>query len=152
MQLSGEVEPALGHQARRGPSGEAEPSLRRSGEAEPSPRGLGEMESIPKPSGEVQLAQRRRARRNQTPVIRARNVAAPLSIQKFLTFDGYWFHLLEYPGIRSPTVAPEPPGVSDRTAWGVVSDPSRVRLKDLVFCQLDIFSRGSWYPVRGDLI
>ena len=49
-------------------------------------------------------------------------------------------------------VAPEPPGDSDRTAWGVVSDPSRVRLKDLVFRQLDIFSRGSWYPVRGDLI
>jgi len=49
-------------------------------------------------------------------------------------------------------VAPEPPDDSDRTAQGVVSDPSRVRLKDLVFRQLDIFSKGSWYPVRGDLI
>ena len=28
----------------------------------------------------------------------------PLSIQKFLTFDGYWFHLLGYPSIRSPTL------------------------------------------------
>ena len=49
-------------------------------------------------------------------------------------------------------VALESPGDLDRTAWGVVSDPSRVRLKDLVFGQLDIFLRGSWYPVRGDLI
>ena len=29
---------------------------------------------------------------------------APLSIQKFLSFGGYWFHLLGYPGIRSPTL------------------------------------------------
>ena len=49
-------------------------------------------------------------------VIRARNAAAPLSVQKFLTFDGYWFHLLGYLGVRSPTVAPEPPGDSDRIA------------------------------------
>ena len=49
-------------------------------------------------------------------------------------------------------VAPEPPGDSSRVARGVASDPSRVRLKDLVFRQLDIFLRGSWYPVRGDLI
>ena len=55
------------------------------------------------PSGEAGLAQRRRARRNLTFIIRARNAAAPLSIQKFLTFDSYWFHLLGYPGIRSPT-------------------------------------------------
>jgi len=71
------------------------------------------------PSGEVGLVQRRRARRNLTFVIRARNAAAPLSVQKFLTFDGYWFRLLGYPGIRSPTVAPEPLGDSDRTAWRV---------------------------------
>ena len=74
------------------------------------------------PSGEAGLAQRRRARRNLTFVIRARNAAAPLSVQKFLTFDGYWFHLLGYPSIRSPTVAPEPPGDSDRTAWRVFFD------------------------------
>ena len=39
-------------------------------------------------------------------------------------------------------VAPEPPGDSSRVAQGVVTDPSRVRLKDLVFFQLDIFFRG----------
>ena len=120
-------------------------------------------------------------------VIRARNAAAPMSVQKFLTFDGYLFHLLGYPGIRSPTVAPEPLGDSSRTAWrvflilsklicrrvrasapdgcsprapgdssrvaqGVVSAPSWVRLKDLVFYQLDVFSSGSWRPVRWELI
>ena len=36
-------------------------------------------------------------------------------------------------------VASEPPGGSNRVARGVVSDPSWVRLKDLVFCQLGIF-------------
>ena len=36
-------------------------------------------------------------------------------------------------------VAPEPLGDSSRVARGVVLDPSRVRLKDLVFFQLDIF-------------
>ena len=56
------------------------------------------------PSGEAGLAQRRRARLNLTFVIWARNAAAPLFVQKFLTFDGYWFHLLGYPGIRSPTI------------------------------------------------
>ena len=39
-----------------------------------------------------------------------------LCVQKFLTFGGYWFHLLGHPGIRSPTVAPEPLGDSSRTA------------------------------------
>jgi len=29
---------------------------------------------------------------------------APLCVQKFFIFDGYRFHLLGYPGIRSPTV------------------------------------------------
>ena len=47
--------------------------------------------------------QRRRARRNQTPVVQARNATAPLSVQKFLSFGSYWFHLLGYPSIRSPT-------------------------------------------------
>ena len=92
-----------------------------------------------------------------------------MCVQKFLTFGGYWFHLLGYPGIRSPTVAPEPLGDSSRTAWRVfflfrqgyfvrgcarahpmgvapepsgdlsrvarrvVSVPSWVRLKDLIF-------------------
>ena len=60
------------------------------------------------PSGEAGLAQRRRARWNLTFVIRARNTAAPLSVQKFLTFDGYWFHLLGYPGIRCPTIINNP--------------------------------------------
>ena len=36
-------------------------------------------------------------------------------------------------------VAPEPPGDLSRVAWGVVSGPSRVMLKGLVFRQLDIF-------------
>ena len=35
-------------------------------------------------------------------------------------------------------VAPEFLGDTDRTAWGVVSDPSRVRLKDLVLHQLGV--------------
>ena len=78
------------------------------------------------PSGEAGLAQRRRARWNQTPIIRARNVTVPLSIQKFLTFDGYWFDLLRYPSIRSPTVAPEPLGDSDRISWGVFSISSEL--------------------------
>ena len=100
-------------------------------------------------SGEAELPQRRRARRNQTPVVRARNATAPLSVQKFLSFGSYWFHLLGYPGIRSPKVAPEPPGDSDRTAWRVFSDPSWVRLKDLVFHQLDIFRGGRGIPFAG---
>ena len=74
------------------------------------------------PSGEAGLAQRRWERQNLTFVIQARNAVVPLSVQKFLTFDGYWFHLLGYPGIRSPIVAPEPPGDSDRTAWRVFFD------------------------------
>ena len=80
------------------PSGEAGLAQRRRARRRPSlcPQGL-------LPSGEAVLVQRRRARRNLTFVIRARNTAAPLSVQKFLTFDGYWFHLLGYPGIRSPT-------------------------------------------------
>ena len=109
---------------------------------------------------------------------------------KFFTFGGHRFHLLGYPGIRSPTVAPETPGDSGRTAWrvflislklicrrvrasapdgcsprapeppgdssrvarGVVSAPSRVRLKDLIFHQLGVFPSGSWRPVYWGLI
>ena len=46
-------------------------------------------------------------------------------------------------------VALEPPGDSSRVAQGVVSDPSRVRLKDLVFYQLDIFRGGHGIPFAG---
>ena len=74
-----------------------------SGETEPAPKASGETETSPEPSGEAELPQRHRARRNQTPVIRTRDITAPLSVQKFLTFGGYWFHLLGYPGIRSLT-------------------------------------------------
>ena len=90
-----------------------------SGEAGLVQKALGETEASPLPSGEAGLAQRRRVRQNLTFIIWARNATAALSVQKFLTFDGYWFHLLGYPGIRSPTVAPETPGDSDRTAWRV---------------------------------
>ena len=96
-QPSGETEPA------KKVSGETETSPEPSGETVPAPKASGEMETSPEPSGEAELSQRRRARRNQTPVIRARDVMAPLSVQKFLTFSGYWFHLLWYPGIRSLT-------------------------------------------------
>jgi len=80
------------------PSGEAGLAQRRRARRRPAlcPRG-------PLPSGEAGLVQRRRARWNLTFVIRARNAAAPSSVLKFLTFDGSWFHLLGYPGIRSPT-------------------------------------------------
>ena len=46
-------------------------------------------------------------------------------------------------------VAPEPPGDLDRIAWRVFSDPSRVRLKGLVFRQLDIFRGGRGVPFAG---
>ena len=55
---------------------------------------------------------------------------APLSIQKFLSFGGYWFHLLGYPGIRSPTVALEPLGDSSRTARRVFFDFVEVTLSE----------------------
>ena len=109
------------------PSGEAETAL---GRGRAGPKASGETEASPLPSGEAGLVQRRRARRNLSFVIRARNAAALLSIQKFLTFDGYWFHLLGYPGIRSPTVAPEPPGDSSRTAWRVFFDFVEVTLPE----------------------
>jgi hypothetical protein len=35
-------------------------------------------------------------------------------------FDGFWFHLLGYPSVRSLTVALEPPGDLDRIARGGV--------------------------------
>ena len=47
---------------------------------------------------------------------------APLCVQEFFPFGGYRFHLLGYPGIRSPTVAPETLGDSGRTAWRVFFD------------------------------
>ena len=47
-------------------------------------------------------------------------------------------------------VATESLGDSDRTAWGVVSDPSRVRLKDLVFfVNWIFFRRGRGIPFVG---
>ena len=102
-QPSGETEPALKA------SGETEFISRPSGETKPVPKASGETEINPEPSGEAEfISQRRRARRNQTPVTRARDEMVPLCIQKFFTFGGYWFHLLGYPGIRSPTVAPKP--------------------------------------------
>ena len=131
------------------PSGETEPALKASGETETSPVPLGEAEphqrrqaswglslglrtrSSPSkrrrarqrlilgPRARPSPPQRRRARWNQAPVIPVRGEATLLCVQKFLTFGGYWFHLLGYPGIRSPTVAPEPLGDSSRTAWRV---------------------------------
>ena len=75
--MSGEAEAAFGHRARRGPSGEAESSLRRSGGAEPSPQGSGEVESSPQPSGEAEPSPRCRGRmgrdhslkQSQSPVL-----------------------------------------------------------------------------------
>jgi len=64
-------------------------------------------------------SQRCRARRNQTPVTRTRDDMTPLCVRKFFAFGGYRFRLLGYPGIRSPTVAPETLGDSGRTAWRV---------------------------------
>ena len=97
-QPSGETEPALKA------SGETEFIPRPSGETEPTPKASGETEINPEPSGEAEfISQRRWARRNQTSVTRARDETAPLCVQKFFTFGGYWFHLLGYPGIRSPT-------------------------------------------------
>ena len=64
MWLSGKAEPVLGHRARRGPSGEAESSLRRSGGAEPSLRGLGEAEPSPQPSDEAEPSPSHRGRRS----------------------------------------------------------------------------------------
>ena len=49
-------------------------------------------------------------------------------------------------------VAPKPLGDSSRVARGVVSDPSWVRLKDLVFSSTRYFFEGVVYPVCGDLI
>ena len=66
-------------------SGEAESSPEPSGEAEPSPQPSGEVE----PSGEAELAHGRWARRNQTPVFRARSDVVLLSVWEFLKFDGY---------------------------------------------------------------
>ena len=85
------------------PRGAGEAEFQPPGETEPTPKASGEMETSLEPSGEVELSQRRQARRNQTPVIRTRDVTALLCVQKFLTFGGYWFHLLGYPGIRSST-------------------------------------------------
>ena len=116
------------------PSGETEPALKASGETEISPVPLGEAEPhqrcqaswglslglrtrsspskrrrakrrlILSPRARPSPPQRRRARWNQAPVIPVRGEATLLCIQKFLTFGGYWFHLLGYPGIRSPTI------------------------------------------------
>ena len=111
-------------------SGESETSPEPSGETVPAPKASGETETSPDPLGEAELPQRHRARRNQTPIVRARNATAPLFVQKFLSFDSYWFHLLGYPGIRSPTVAPEPLGDSSRTAWRVFFDFVEVTLSE----------------------
>ena len=100
-----------------------------SGETEPAPKASGETETSPEPSGEAELPQRRRARRNQTPVLRARDATAPLSVQKFLSFDGYWFHLLGYPGIRSPT------GGQAGAAWRVT--PRSQRAKDAKLLEIE---------------
>ena len=85
-------------------SGEAESIPQPSGETEPALKASGETETSPGPSGETEPTQRRRARWNQAPVIPVRGEATLLCVQKFLTYGGYWFHLLGYPGIRSPTV------------------------------------------------
>ena len=125
---SGETEPAFKASGETEfipwPSGETEPVSMASGETEINLEPSGEAESSPKGVG---------ARRNQTPVTRTRDEMAPLCVQKFFTFGGYRFHLLGYPGIRSPTVAPEPLGDSSRTTWRVffhfveVTSPEGVR-------------------------
>ena len=94
------------------PSGEAETNPCLLGETNPAPPRSGKAETIPQPSGETEPALKGRARRrlalgprarwNQAPVIPARGEATLLCVQKFLTFGGYWFHLLGYPGIWSP--------------------------------------------------
>ena len=113
-QPSGETEPALKA------SGKTEFIPRPSGETEPVPKASGETEINPEPSGEAEfISERCWARQNQTPVTRARDEMVPLCVQKFFTFSGYWFHLQGHPGIRSPTVAPEPLGDSSRTTWRV---------------------------------
>ena len=87
--------------------GRARRSLSFSPRARPSPphRRRARRRLALSPRARQSYLQRHRARRNQTPVIRTRDVTAPLSVQKFLTFGGYWFHLLGYPGIRSPTLS-----------------------------------------------
>ena len=99
---SGEAEPIPQ------PSGETEPALkassetefipRPSGETKPAPKASGETEINPEPSGEVELSHKGiERRRNRTPVAQTRDETAPLCVQKFFTFGGYWFHLLGTP-------------------------------------------------------
>ena len=76
-------------EARSLPSGEAETNPYLLGETDPAPPGSGEAESIPQPSGEAELVHERWVRRNQTPIVRARSALVLLSVQEFLTFDGY---------------------------------------------------------------
>ena len=143
-QPSGETEPTLKApgetETSPEPSGEAEPPQRRRARrslslgprARPSPpqRRRARRSSSLGPRARPSLPQRRRARQNRTPVARTRDETAPLCVRKFFTFGGYWSHLLGYPGIRSPTVAPEPPGDSSRTAWRVFFDFVEVTLPE----------------------
>ena len=119
-QPSGETEPALKASGETEtspvPSGEAEPHQRRQASrglslglrtrSSPSKRRRARRRLILGPQVRPSLPQRRRARWNQAPIISVRGETTLLCVQKFLTFGGYWFHLLGYPGIRSPTVAP----------------------------------------------
>ena len=101
------------------PSGETEPALKASGETEFIPWPSGETEPVPmasgeteinlEPSGEAELSPKGIGRGGTKLLFtRTRDETAPLCVQKFFTFGGYWFHLLGYPGIRSPTTCLSP--------------------------------------------
>ena len=94
-------------------------ALSPSGEAEPPQRRRARRRLILGPQARPSPPQRHRVRWNQDPVTPVRGEATLLCVQKFLTFGGYWFHLLGYPDIRSPTVALEPLGDLSRTTWRV---------------------------------
>ena len=111
-QTSGEAEPASAI-GRGGasplPSSEVEPALRCcSWQSLPSAIGRGE--ACPQTSGEVE------------PIfsLLGKKSSCVLVCLGASTFDGYWFHLIGYPSIRSSTVAPEALGDSNRITQGVI--------------------------------
>ena len=96
------------------PSGKTEPALKASGETEFIPWPLGETEPIPiasgemeinlEPSGEAELSHKGVGRGGTKLMsLEQRMKRRPYASRSFFTFGGYWFHLLGYPGIRSPT-------------------------------------------------
>ena len=97
---SGEIEPVPMA------SGEMEINLEPSSETEPVPMASGETEINLEPSVEAELSPKGVGRgRTKLLFTRTRDETMPLCVQKFFMFGGYWFHLLGYPGIRSPTDA-----------------------------------------------